>query len=139
MSAAEATSPDAAAAGSEPAASAGRTEQCVEHFIPLRKTELVRRLVEDQSLHNGDTDQFQQWCRLLTATVHYQYHDWLEDLKDLYAPVNPDSITRTDCEREPADPAQVDAIFDRFTALFGPRQLSPAEPRGDQPGDRRGQ
>ena len=118
MSATEATPPNAAADCESTAADEVPLDVRLEHFIPLRKSELIRRLVQDTRLHNGDTEQFQQWCRLLSATIHYHYHDWLEELKDLYAPVNPDSITQTAGEQAPPEPSQVTAMFDRFTALL---------------------
>jgi hypothetical protein len=102
-----------------------------DHCIPLRKQQLVRLLVEDTSLHNGDVRQFEQLCRLLTATIHYQYHECLEALKDLYAPFNPDAVTwepKTLTEEQCR--ALIPTLFDRFMAMSeraNYRRLSRAE------------
>ncbi len=92
---------------------------CREHFIPLRKAELVRLLVHDETLHNGSPDRFEQLCHLLAATIHHQYYTCLDDLKGRYAPFNPDCVTTelrilTDDERR----RMVPALFDSFTQLL---------------------
>ena len=37
---------------------------------------------------------FREFCHLLQSVFHFEYHDTLETLKDLYAPLNPDRDTR---------------------------------------------
>ena len=106
-------------------------EAPTDHFIPLRKQQLVRLLVEDTSLHNGDVQQFEQLCRLLSATIHYQYHEWLETLKDLYAPFNPDAVTwEPEALTDEQGRTLIPALFERFMAVLqraNYRQLSRAE------------
>ena len=90
-----------------------------EHFIPLRKAELVRLLVDDTRMHDEEPGHFEQLCTLLAATIHYEYHAHLEDLKDLYAPFNPDCVTRElrkldDEERQRCVPV----LFDKFADLL---------------------
>lgn len=63
-----------------------------EHFIPLRKADLVRLLADDADLTSAERERFLELCRLLEATVHFEYHCRLERLKELYAPFNPDSV-----------------------------------------------
>lgn len=63
-----------------------------EHFIPLRRRDLVELLSEDESLDAESRVQFVKLCELLTATFHHEYRDRLERLKDLYAAFNPDSV-----------------------------------------------
>jgi hypothetical protein len=65
-----------------------------EHFIPLRRSELVDLLGADKGLGGPDRDLFRQFCRLVTATFHFEYNQRLEELKDSYAPFDPDSDTR---------------------------------------------
>ncbi len=90
-----------------------------EHFIPLRKSDLVRMLEQDASLHGGAPCQFKQLCRLLSATIHHHYYKWLEELKDLYAPFNPDSVTwQKDALTDEQRQALIPDLFDRFTALL---------------------
>jgi len=90
-----------------------------EHFIPLRKAELVRLLIDDTRMHHEEPGHFEQLCTLLAATIHYEYHAHLEDLKDLYAPFNPDCVTRElrkldDEERQRCVPV----LFDKFAELL---------------------
>jgi hypothetical protein len=83
-----------------------------EHFIPLRKADLVRILTGDTALRAGDRELFLSLCRLLESTFHFEYHQQLEDLKECYAPFDPDADTR------PAGPALPDAGAGRFDELF---------------------
>jgi hypothetical protein len=90
-----------------------------EHFIPLRKSDLVKLLADEAHLSGDERDAFRQLCRLMDATFHYEYHHRLEELKDLYAPFNPDSVTKTplpltDEQRD----AMVPALFDKFVSLL---------------------
>src|SRR5207237_56199 len=66
-----------------------------EHFIPLRKSELVDLLCSDADLSAEERDLFRQFCRLVAATFHFEYHQRLEELKDAYAPFDPDADTRS--------------------------------------------
>jgi hypothetical protein len=65
-----------------------------EHFIPLRKTDLVDLLCSDKDFPRQDLDAFRRFCRLVSATYHFEYHRRLEELKDAYAPFDPDADTR---------------------------------------------
>jgi hypothetical protein len=102
-----------------------------EHAIPLRCADLVRRLSAEPQLSPREQQQFGQFCKLIAATLHYEYCDWLEQLEELYAPFNPDSTTavlRAYTEQELADTVPV--LFDKFAALLeraNYRRLSPAE------------
>jgi hypothetical protein len=66
-----------------------------EQFIPIRKSELVQLLADDDQLAAEHREPFLQLCRLLAATLHYEYHSRLEVLKDLYAGFDPDADTQT--------------------------------------------
>src|SRR3954452_19816140 len=65
-----------------------------EHYIPLRVSDLVGLLCGDKGLARPDAEAFRQFCRLVSATFHFEYHQKLSDLKDEYAPFDPDSVTR---------------------------------------------
>ena len=65
-----------------------------EHFIPLRKDELIDLLCADKALAAADQDLFRQFGRLVSATYHHQFHQRLEELKAAYAPFDPDRDTR---------------------------------------------
>ena len=90
-----------------------------EQFIPLRKSELTRLLADDSQLACQERKQFIQLCDLLACTFHYEYHRRLEELKDLYTPFNPDSVTKelrtfSDDDRDRLTPE----LFDKFTQLL---------------------
>jgi hypothetical protein len=65
-----------------------------EHYIPLRRYELVDMLCSDKDLTYEDREQFRQFCQLIRATFHYEANLLLEKLKEAYAPFDPDSIAR---------------------------------------------
>ncbi len=92
-------SPRAAAESARPtpqagAAAADTAPRPCEHFIPLRKADLVRLLAADAQFQGDERDQFLQLCALVAATFHHEFHQRLEDLKELYAPFDPDSVTK---------------------------------------------
>jgi len=90
-----------------------------EHFIPVRKAQFIRLLCEDQQLGALEREQFRQLCAVLDATIHHDYHRRLEELKDLYAPLNPDAVT---CDVRPVTDAQrnqlIPELFEKFTELL---------------------
>jgi hypothetical protein len=61
-----------------------------EHFIPIRRVELIDLLCADRDLKPQDRDLFLQFCRRVMATLHFEYDQRLEELKDAYAPFDPD-------------------------------------------------
>jgi hypothetical protein len=90
-----------------------------EHYIPIRKTDLVDLLSDDPKLPPAERDQFQRFCRGLAATLHCEYQARLEELKDSYAYFDPDSdteplIPHTHAERE----EQIGNLFDEFISLL---------------------
>src|SRR5438105_4566817 len=62
-----------------------------EHFIPLRKSEIVDLLCGNDSLSRSDEELFRHFCRLLAATYHIEYNQRLEQLKSAYSPFDPDT------------------------------------------------
>ncbi len=65
-----------------------------EHYIPLRKSDLVELLCHDKKLGREEAPAFRQFCRLISSVFHFEYLEHLERLKDLYAPFDPDAQTR---------------------------------------------
>jgi hypothetical protein len=65
-----------------------------EHFIPLMKSDLIELLCAEKNLTEPEREQFRQFCRLVTATFHFEYNQRLEQLKAAYAPFDPDADTR---------------------------------------------
>jgi hypothetical protein len=86
-----------------------------ENFIPLRKIDLRTALLEDPVFTAAQREQFEQLCRLLEAAVHHDYCQILEQLKDAYAPFDPDADTRRQANI-PADQREKRAgeFFDAF-------------------------
>lgn len=74
-----------------------------ERFIPFRKQDIVamcaKALGEDEAVDNGkklavEVDSFHRLCELLASVIHFQYHNTLEQLKNDYAPFDPNADTR---------------------------------------------
>jgi hypothetical protein len=90
-----------------------------EHFIPLRKSDLIDRLCNLPELVAEEADSFRRLCQLLDATLHFEYHTHFEKLKDAYAAFDPDSDTESVGKlTENAKEARLDHLFDRFTWLL---------------------
>jgi hypothetical protein len=89
-----------------------------EHFIPLRKSELVRRLAAAPDLSETDRCAFRQLCDLLGYRFHFDFHQRLESLKDVYAPFDADADTVIE-HAAPLDRAnRIDDFFARITEVL---------------------
>lgn len=64
-----------------------------EHYIPLRKSDLLDLLLRDDKIAGNSRDQesLKRLNTLTGAVFHFEYHEQLEHLKDMYAPFDPDS------------------------------------------------
>jgi Protein of unknown function (DUF3754) len=71
----------------------GLAPTCRERSIPIRPGDLGRLLLAEPGLAPLDRSRFSQLIKMLSAVFHYEYLAWLVELKDLYAPLDPD----TDC------------------------------------------
>jgi hypothetical protein len=90
-----------------------------ENFIPLRKSELIDLLRRDKNLSSGERESFRQFCVLVSAVFHFEYLKQLEELKDAYAPFDPDADTKSlfpisEEERRKDE----EHLFERFAALM---------------------
>jgi hypothetical protein len=65
-----------------------------EHFIPVRRCELIDLLCAEEGLSEEDQEQFRHFCRFVAAIYHFEYNQRLEQLKVAYAPFDPDSDTK---------------------------------------------
>lgn len=95
---ADQTNDNASGCQAEPA----RDSDVQERSIPIRPGDLNRLLMGQPDLSAAERAQLGQFAKLLDATFHHEFRSWLVELKDRYAPFDPD----TDC---------VD--LDGFTAL----------------------
>ncbi|WP_339719812.1 TMEM143 family protein [uncultured Paraglaciecola sp.] len=66
-----------------------------DRFIPLRKTDLIQSCIEDRQLSCEQQNEFRTLCHLIVSTLHFEYHQVLEELKDSYAPFDPNADTLT--------------------------------------------
>src|SRR5262245_13183133 len=74
----------------------------VEHepFIPVSRPRIERRLVESIS-DPDDRERFVDFCKLIEAIYHFEYHDTAEELKRDFRLFNPTS-----------DPNEVEGLTD---------------------------
>jgi hypothetical protein len=64
-----------------------------DRFIPLRKSDLIQTCLDDGRLSSDQLKGFKILCQLIVSTMHFEYHQILEELKDSYAPFDPNSDT----------------------------------------------
>jgi hypothetical protein len=83
-----------------------------EQFIPLRKADLVEMLAQSAELSDVEANAFRRFCRLLEALMHCEYQTSLEELKDAYAPFDPDADTK------PAEKLSSERLHERMDHLF---------------------
>ncbi len=65
-----------------------------EHFIPIRKADLIELLCREPDLAPDDREQFRRLCEMLNATIHFEFHAKLSELTDAYACFDPDADTQ---------------------------------------------
>ena len=63
-------------------------------FIPFRKADVVDMCIGDSGLSEDEVKAFREFCRILEALFHFEFHARLEKLKNCYRPFNPDADTR---------------------------------------------
>lgn len=64
-------------------------------FIPFRRQDIVDRLQQELHLSAKGETEFQQVAKLLNSLLHFEFHQLLEDLKQAYAPLDPNADTLT--------------------------------------------
>src|SRR4029077_20419197 len=90
-----------------------------EHFIPLRKAEMVRVLGEEKQLYAHERQQFLKLCSLVGSTIHFHYHQKLEELKEAYFNLDPDVDERTrEVSSVPLEEQHSTVVFERFGELM---------------------
>jgi hypothetical protein len=62
-----------------------------ERALPIRQGDLTRLLLAEPGLSADEREKLTQFGRLLGATFHNEFYDKLRELKELYAPLDPDS------------------------------------------------
>jgi hypothetical protein len=102
-----------------------------EHFIPIRRSVLVRLLAEEGDLDASEKRKFLQLARMVTAMFHHDFQTRLERLKEAYAPFNADDDTRSletwDDERRTQLRATIFQDFAHLLRCANYHRLSPEE------------
>lgn len=106
-----------------------------EAFIPYRRSDLIELCLKDGKLTGADVQKFREFCSILSAYYHFQLHQKLEQLKDNYAPFDPDAETKPLIAPTPAQKAEMgsqvigdlQAILERANyRLLSPESLQQA-------------
>ncbi|MGB2741847.1 MAG: TMEM143 family protein [Cognaticolwellia sp.] len=64
-----------------------------DRFIPYRKQDIIEMCLRELEL-DGSAASFRQFCDLLSNSLHVEYHQTLEALKNDYAPLDPNADTK---------------------------------------------
>jgi len=64
-----------------------------DRFIPYRKQDIVEMCLRELEL-DASAASFRQFCDLLSNSLHVEYHQTLEALKNDYAPLDPNADTK---------------------------------------------
>lgn len=65
-----------------------------QSFIPYRRKDLIELCIKDGKLSLSEAGTFRHFCEILSAYYHFQYHITLENLKNHFAPFDPDADTK---------------------------------------------
>lgn len=65
-----------------------------QSFIPYRRKDLIELCIKDGKLSLTEAGTFRHFCEILSAYYHFQYHITLENLKNHFAPFDPDADTK---------------------------------------------
>lgn len=90
-----------------------------EAFIPLRKADLGQTLARMPGLDANAAEVFGRFCRLLHVVIHCQLQHTIEELKQAYAPFDPDADTRGGAQLSESQRDGLRAgLFERFQGLL---------------------
>lgn len=90
-----------------------------EHYIPLRQSDLLELLCKDLGTDRGAIASFREINKLLSATFHFEYYQLLQQLKDEYAPFNPDAVAQPLQPFSGADRTrEIEKLYERFVFLM---------------------
>lgn len=91
----------------------------MEHFVPIRKADLVDLLCGEPKLAPRDRESLRRVADLISRRLHMAYHRELEELKKVYSHFDPDADTIPPAaltQRQQAE--QLDEMFRRFNWLL---------------------
>ncbi len=79
-----------------------------EAYIPYRLSDLVELCVSDSSFDESQAEKFREFCNLLAAYYHFQFHRYTRTILDNYAPFDPDRTTVAIRDLTASDLAQME-------------------------------
>jgi hypothetical protein len=88
-----------------------------DHFIAVRKTDILAALIDHGGLAAAQRDAFRQVCRLLAAICHYEYFAELERLRDDYFYFNPELEPHAGLDQAALARAYADLVASFTTVL----------------------
>jgi Protein of unknown function (DUF3754) len=65
-----------------------------DRFIPFTKSDVIEMCIKDAQLTEDQVKEFKDFCQILEALFHFEFHARLEKLKTCFRPFNPDADTR---------------------------------------------
>lgn len=65
-----------------------------DRFIPFSKTDVIEMCLKEAQMTEAENREFKDFCRILEALFHFEFHTGLEKLKACFGPFNPDADTR---------------------------------------------
>ena len=68
-----------------------RLPEVQERSIPIRIGDLTRLLLADPGLAPQELEPLNHFVKVIGAVFHHEFHAWRTDLKELYAPLDPDA------------------------------------------------
>jgi hypothetical protein len=103
-----------------------------EAFIPHFRQDLIEMCVAEGKFSEQDAKRFRDLCDLLAAYHHFRMHAEIEEIKQLYAPFNPDLDLRLSNDaqkRTPSAAKDVVRIFEKIARRANCYEVSEAEIR----------
>ncbi len=92
---------------------------CREPFIPLQKADLVRHLSSDPELPASERQHFVRLTQRLETSLHHEFRQKREELKQLYSVFDPDSDTKLLTPPNAAERnALVPEVFEKVTRIL---------------------
>ncbi len=82
-----------------------------DRFIPFSRRDLIQHCLEDGRLTEADQEKFKAFCEILTAYYHFLFHKKSEQLKEAFAPFNPDAdVEIEESTQEERDRKEVEVL-----------------------------
>jgi hypothetical protein len=81
-----------------------------DQFIPIRKTDILKALIETGPLDAVGRDRFHHLCRLLASIFHFEYFERLERLRDSYFYFNPELASKAKFDASAIERAYSDLV-----------------------------